>query len=206
MRPGATCCGLTALALMLALPPTSGHWALWPQGAAASTFIDLSVGELAARSTAIVAGTPLDHKTVWESAGGARSERIVTYTRVRVDKVFSGSPAGEIWVRTLGGQVGDIGQIVEGEAVLVQAQPALMFLQARADGTHSVVGMGQGHYPLETLADASLRISHPGALGNVLAPKAPSKGAHRPARLVLPGRRLDELTQIIASERGAHAP
>lgn len=203
MRLGPTICALGTLALALA--PDIAHLRLAPRPASASTVVEVSLAELAARSTAVIAGTALDSRSVWESTGGGRAERIVTYTRVRVDRVVGGSAPAELWVRTLGGSVGHIGQRVEGEAVLVPAQSALMFLAARADGTHSVVGMAQGHYPLETLPDASVRIALPGPAGRVVAPVGLAGLTHRPARLDLPGRKLDEIASLIAAERRTHA-
>jgi hypothetical protein len=204
MRPGSTICAAGALALALVTAPDVARLRLQPRAASASTVVEVSLAELASRATAVIAGTPLESRSVWESAGGARGERIVTYTRVHVDRVVDGRAPGELWVRTLGGQVDHIGQRVEGEAVLVAGQPALLFLAARADGTHSVVGMAQGHYPLETLPDASLRLAAPGALGRVLGAAGQTGDAHRPARLLLPGRKLDEIASLIAAERRSH--
>jgi hypothetical protein len=174
----------------------------------ASTFVELTVGDLSARATSILAGTPVERRAVWESTDGSHSQRIVTYTRVRVDRVVDGQPGAEVWVRTLGGQVEGIGQKVDGEAVLPMGRPALLFLAARADGTHGVVGMAQGHYPLETTTtptgSAAIRVAQPTGLGRLL-PKAgtPLPGRPAPARLVLPGLRLEDLAQLIAAERGA---
>ena len=69
--------------------------------------IDLS--ELVRASQIVVVGTAVESHAQWETLGKQR--RIVTYTRVRVDQQVAGAPAsGDVWVRTLGGRVGNIGQ------------------------------------------------------------------------------------------------
>src|SRR5581483_5173791 len=189
--------------------------AMAPAAATASTVIELSVGELATRATAVVAGTPLERRSVWESTGGARTQRIVTYTRVRVERVIvmQGQAPSEVWVRTLGGEVDGIGQQVVGEAVLPMARPTLLFLIARSDGTHGVVGMAQGSYPLESAAAgaAAVRLARPTGLGRVLpragATATTASAGTAAARLALPGRTLDDVAQLITSARQAtHAP
>lgn len=84
----------------------------WAAPARASVSIPLSPGELDAASFAKCVVTPIDATSTWEDG------RIVTYTRVHVDRVLSGSAPDEVTIRTLGGVVGDVGQIVFGEAVL----------------------------------------------------------------------------------------
>ena len=84
-----------------------------PREASASVAIAASLEDLARASTVIARVTPVERTSAWEDG------RIVTTTRVRVDEVVAGSVAGstrELRVRTLGGRVDTIGQIVEGEA------------------------------------------------------------------------------------------
>ncbi len=193
--------------------PDLVHLSLSPRSAAASTFVELSLAELVSKSTLVVAATPLDSRSLWEDSEGGHGRRIVTYTRLQVDRVVDGPVAsGELWVRTLGGQVDDIGQHVDGEAVLPYQQPSLLFLRARPDGTHAVVGMGQGSYPLEAPSLGSpLRIAPPRALGR-LVPKVVPQGqvapspSDLPARLALAGQTLDAAAKLVQAERRLHAP
>jgi hypothetical protein len=183
---------------------------LSPRSASASTFVELSVAELVSKSTLVVAGTPLDSRSLWEDSEGGRGRRIVTYTRVRVDRLIDGNVSGEVWVRTLGGQVDEIGQHVDGEAVLPAEKPSLLFLRSRADGTHAVVGMAQGNYPLERPADgAPPRLMAPRGIGRLIgklqAPQ-PLSQADLPARLVLAGQTLDAAERLVQAERRLHAP
>ena len=94
-----------------------------------------------------VVATPLERKSAWEQVDGSR--RIVTYTKIRVEKHVYGSRLDEtVWVRHLGGAVGRIGQQVAGEAVLPLNQPALLFLDRLDNGHFTVSGAAQGHFRL----------------------------------------------------------
>src|SRR5438067_5620753 len=80
--------------------------------AEASVSFTVPMDALVEESSAACVVLPLDAKSVWENG------RIATYTRVHVDRVLAGSAPSEVWVKTLGGAVGDVGQMVDGEAVL----------------------------------------------------------------------------------------
>ncbi len=164
------------------------------------------MSDLVADATLVAAGTPLESRSLWEGDATTHGRRIVTYTRVRIDRMLDGPPQAEIWVRTLGGEVDDIGQQVAGEAVLRGSQPTLLFLRVRADGTHVVVGMSQGQYLLDARpVTGSVRVRTP-MEGSHLVPRADlAATAQRSARVALVGRTLDEIAQIVAAERRAHA-
>jgi hypothetical protein len=165
------------------------------------------MSELVTGASVVIAGTPLESRSLWEGDATTHGRRIVTYTRLRVDRLLDGPPQAEVWVRTLGGEVDDIGQQVAGEAVFRAAQPSLVFLKARPDGTHVVVGMGQGQYPLDARPDSGVaRVRAPLEAGH-LVPKVGASAAPRPsARLALVGHTLDEVAALVAAERRAHAP
>lgn len=90
---------------------------------------------------------PLDGESVWEHVGKRR--HIVTYTRVRVVEVLGGPAVAdeELLVRTLGGRVGDLAELVHGEAVLTLGARSVLFTMP-ARGALTVTAMAQGHYPL----------------------------------------------------------
>ncbi len=104
--------------------------------------------DLVAASEHVVVGTPRVGDSIWEEVSG--SKRIVTYTRLTIEETLDGrNPAdSEVMVRTLGGQVGQLGQIVHGEAELRREEVCVVFLKDRRDGTFRVTGLAQGHYPL----------------------------------------------------------
>jgi hypothetical protein len=116
----------------------------------ASVSIAMTIDDLAKGSSVVLRATPLDQTSAWENG------RIVTSTRMHVDRVVAGSApsSSEVHVQTLGGIVGDIGQIVDGEASFVSKpsnnsslQSSIVFLMPRTEGnkTHYVVnGRAQG--------------------------------------------------------------
>ena len=200
LGPALLVCGALGSAADLA------HLSLSPRSAAATTVVELSLAELVSKSNLVVAGTPLDSRSVWEETAGGRGRRIVTYTRLRIDRVIDGQPSGDVWVRTLGGSVGDIGQHVEGEAVLAPEKPSLLFLRTFPDGTHAVVGMSQGQFPLETPSDGPIRLMPPAGGGHFLAKTGQLAQGQPSARLALSGLTLDAAARLVLSERRPHVP
>jgi hypothetical protein len=131
----------------------AGALALLESGPAnASTARALTLGQLVKRSTSVLVITGVARRTSWQTIAGAR--RIVTEVRARVDDLVAGTDpsATEVVVRTLGGQVGSIGQIVEGEAELTLGEASFTFLSQTHPDFYAVTGMGQGHYPLSSEA------------------------------------------------------
>jgi hypothetical protein len=116
--------------------------------ARASLARGVPLAELVGRSRHIILGTATSGSCQWEKVG--RSNRIVTYSVVRVEAALNGEgPASsEVYVRSLGGSIGGIGQIVHGEAMLGLGEPAAVFLADLASGVFQVTAMSQGHYPL----------------------------------------------------------
>jgi hypothetical protein len=108
----------------------------------------LPLAELVARSQHVVLGEPLDNYSVWEQIG--QRKHIVTYTRVRALELLSGldPKQDELLVRTLGGRVGDLGELVHGEAIINLGERGVLFMMPTR-GVLAVTAMAQGHYPLE---------------------------------------------------------
>lgn len=165
---------------------------LLPHGAGASLARAVTLPQLVARSEQIVVGTPLEAHGRWETIGGHR--RIVTYTRVHVDAAIDGGGQSEILIRTLGGHVGDIGQVVSGEAVLSIGQTALLFVGRSADGVPAIAAMAQGHFPLGRDAHGTLRLRPSPRLAELV-------GAQHSAVRRLVGRSIPEAEQLIAGAR-----
>src|SRR5690606_22200661 len=63
-----------------------------------------------------------------------------------------------LMVRTLGGRVGDIGQLVHGEARFELGAPSVLFVTPDDDGVLGITAMAQGHYPLGADPDDSVRL------------------------------------------------
>lgn len=118
----------------------------------ASTALALSLAQLVSRSDRVVLGLPVSATSSWESVAGQR--RIVTRTRVvqSEDWLADDSLPDELFVVTLGGRVGDVGQKVAGEAHLQVDERCLLFVGKENKLARPVIGMGQGHYPIERVA------------------------------------------------------
>lgn len=164
----------------------------------ASLHLEVTLEHLVKSSDLAIEGTPEEASSLWEEIpGGGR--RIVTYTRVHVAQSAYGNAASDVWVRTLGGQVGDVGQKVEGEAMLVPGERSVLFLRASAEGPARVIEMAQGQYVVRREDNADkLRISP--YLGKVL-PSKDEKERARAARVLLHGRPLGEAMASIRLAR-----
>jgi hypothetical protein len=163
---------------------------------------EVSLRHLVTVADAVVEGTPEENTSVWEEIPGV-GRRIVTYTRVSVGQVVYGPAAPkDVWVRTLGGVVGDIGQRVEGEAVLVPGERSVLFLKATAEGTHHVVEMAQGHY-LVRLEGGAARLRPSPHHGALVKGRGEAKDVARPARDVLTGKPVVDAISAIRVERKA---
>lgn len=198
-----------ALALAGALA-IAGAAALASREAAASVSVSAFFEELVQGSTAAAVVIPIEKQAVWE--GGV----IATYTRVNVDQVMGGALPGEVWVRTLGGAIGNIGQIVEGEAQFAVGQPSLVFVrphvesgsQARS-GSFVVVERAQGEFTVAGGAGDARRLAQASDLGSLVAPppahwaraaqRLPPGVAPRFAHEVLDGRSLRDAAHEIAT-------
>lgn len=135
--------GLSAAALGLGVPSL-----LFSSTAEASLSRALTLPELARGSRRIVRGTPVEHYCQWITAGG--SKRIVTITRVLVSEDLGApAPESEMQVLTWGGRVGDVAQLVHGEAALRSDEEGVLFLSGEHEGVRRMSAMAQGHYPLE---------------------------------------------------------
>ena len=176
-------------------------WALMMSAPAAhaGVAIELGLSQLATRARVVVVATPLESRSMWEQIGDRR--RIVTYHRVATERVVAGKVEGtETWVRCLGGRVGDIGQRVEGEAVLPKGKRMMLFLVDRADGTWGVVGMAQGAWMIERGTDGVDRV-HAGQGRGMLVPNRQRASA----RAELVGRTLEEAVARITAVRASHS-
>jgi hypothetical protein len=99
----------------------------------------------------------------------------------------------DIIVQTLGGTVAGIGQIVYGEARLALGQTCLVFLVPSVNGELHVLGMAQGHYPLEPDDDGDWRVRPSPGLEGVLKPQLS-------AAQTLSGRRLSEIPSLLEAQ------
>lgn len=160
--------------------------------ARASVSVSVTFDDLLRRASAVAVVVPIEQRSVWED------NRIVTYTRVRVGPLVVGRLPGEVWVRTFGGAVGEIAQLVEGEATFTQGGASLVFLHPRGEagspGIFAVVEGAQGQFGLET-SDGQQRLTEARGVGALLPPP----GTPRLARDMLIGRSLEDATRQIGA-------
>jgi hypothetical protein len=179
-----------SLALALPLLASDAPQSLAPRTAQAAVSMRLTLPELVAASKYVVVATPAERHSVWEDLAGGR--RIVTYTRLVIDRSVVGAPGGEVWVRTLGGEVGSIGQAVAGEAHLRTGERSLDFL-AEVPGTFVVTGLGQGHFPIANDESGTPKLRAATSRPGLITRRGPSIGADE----VLVGTALDDATVTI---------
>jgi hypothetical protein len=135
-----------------------GCAAAWPGVASATLARALSLPQLVGLSRYCLVGTATDANSRWETVG--KSRRIVTYAQVQVTQPIDGRPPPDttLMLRTLGGRVGDIGQLVHGEVRFQLGAPMVLFLAPDVDGILGVTAMAQGHYPLRAETDGIARL------------------------------------------------
>jgi hypothetical protein len=181
--------------------------ALATDAARASVSIQVTWDGLLHESTAAVMATSVEQRAVWENG------RIYTYARLHVDRAIAGTGAGELptggeaWVRTMGGVVGSVGQVVDGEAVLSPGQSGLLFLHPGPPGAYVVTARGQGQFPLVPDADpkAPPHLVRSNSSGALLPPRpAPTSPF---AADVVHGRVVDDVARdVVAAWDRTHAP
>jgi hypothetical protein len=164
----------------------------------AQASVSIAVGwtELLSGSTAAAVVTPEDARAVWENG------RIYTYTQVHVDRAIAGDVAagGVVWIRTRGGVVDHVGQLVEGEAVFVR-RPSLVFLHSTTPGTYGVTARAQGQFPIVASGPAvPAHLATSRAVGAIV-PRALPTPALPPslATEVLDGQTVDDAARAIAA-------
>ncbi|MBX3188263.1 MAG: hypothetical protein KF819_14680 [Labilithrix sp.] len=170
---------LSVLAAALAAVPATA--VMVPSDAKASVSIAVGFDALVRDADAVSVVTPLEAKSVWEDG------RIYTYTKVRIDQGVAGElgTGADGWVRTMGGVVGKIGQLVDGEPVLTTGKPSLLFLRKLRAGGYEVSARAQGQYPVITDENAKVKKVIRSANVGVLFP--PKVKAEVPKDGVTPG-------------------
>ncbi|MCC6213552.1 MAG: hypothetical protein IT376_01695 [Polyangiaceae bacterium] len=171
-----------------------GALAVGPRVARAGVARAVTLEELVALSRFGVVATPVDAFSRWETIG--KRKRIVTYTRLRIEEALleADDPGAEQLVRTLGGQVGEIGQIVHGEAVFTIGERTGVFLQPLGD-VLTVTALAQGHYPLRADSRGALRLAPSPRLGSLV-------GEESSAVRRLVGRTASEARDLVRGARG----
>lgn len=190
---------------------------LFERPASASVSIAATWDGLLHDSSAAVLVTAAESRTVWENG------RIYTYTHVHVDRPVAGTlgTGGDAWVRTMGGVVGKVGQLVEGEASFAPGEASLLFVRPGPVGAFIVTARAQGQFPLvKDGANPAHLVKSSGTgmlIGPRTAPGAPisasataataATATPRLAADVIHGRLVDDVAHdVSAAWDAAHAP
>ncbi len=111
-----------------------------------TTFIPMSEGELAARSTAAVIGWV----TAIETAEKEATRAINTYVHIEADEIILGAlPQGKIVLRELGGSLRGRSERVFGSPEYAVGEEVLVFLARSSDGALHTTGMAMGKYTVQ---------------------------------------------------------
>ena len=168
-------------------------------GAEASIGRALDLAELVRRADRIALVTALDRQSSWDARG-----RIVTDTRLRVDRSLKGGPAeAPIVVRCFGGEIGEIGMRVEGEPSFEPGARALVFLRAQGAGPMRPVGLSQGVLPVRELGGREMVL--PGGAGLLLQRREGGELRSAPSALTQ-ARALDAFLLELADRIEASGP
>jgi hypothetical protein len=106
----------------------------------------------------------------------------------------------------MGGEVGDIGQRVEGEAVLPMGRPSLIFAQPGPSGSFHVTARGQGAFPVTASDKEPPRLVRGAALGALIPPRGDGTRLRLAVEMV-PGRLVDDVARDLSTDWGRlHTP
>jgi hypothetical protein len=138
--------------------------------AAASVSIAATWDGLLHESTAAALVTAMESQAVWENG------RIYTYTHVHVDRPVAGAlgTGSDPWIRTMGGVVGKVGQLVEGEASFAPGEGSLLFLRPGPAGAFVVTARAQGQFPIVNDGASPAHLVKSNLAGMLIGPRPTS--------------------------------
>jgi hypothetical protein len=162
--------------------------------ARASVSVAVTFDALVGNSSAVAIGTSTEQRSVWED------NRIYTYSHFHVDTPVAGElgQGDEVWVKTMGGVVDKVGQIVDGEAELTIGRPCMIFLRRTPAGAFVVTARAQGQVALYPDEQKQLRVKKSSGVGALFMPQGDD--ATKPlAGDVIAGRIAAEAAKDIAT-------
>jgi hypothetical protein len=147
---------------------------------------------LVQRSERILVVEPLEAVCGYAEIGGRRS--IITDTRLRVHEAWTEAAESELLLRTLGGRMDGVAELVHGQPELELGVRGVAFLKlGRDQQAWWTVGMAQGHFPLSGASQASR------LLANRNLPSILNLETSAVRRLV--GRQLSEARDLVQKLR-----
>lgn len=117
--------------------------------ATATVIVHETLEQMAATAPLIVRGRVARSVAGWDD----QKQRIWTWTELAVSERIKGSVSGVVLMKQPGGEVGGIGQAVEGVATFTEGEDVVVFLMPSPDeaGAWRVYGMSAGKISLTTL-------------------------------------------------------
>ena len=113
----------------------------------ATMVMKLSEEDMANQAGTIVTGTVTSVKSEWNE----ERTKIFTYITITPSNFLKGDqPAQEIVIVQPGGEVGDIGMLVDGTPVFEEGEEVLLFLNRGRKGFHRTVGLSQGEFSIQS--------------------------------------------------------
>ena len=113
----------------------------------ATVVMKLSEEDMAHQAGTIITGTVTSVKSEWNE----ERTKILTYITITPSNFLKGDqPAQEIVIVQPGGEVGDIGMLVEGTPVFEEGEEVLLFLKRGRKGFHRTVGLSQGEFSIQS--------------------------------------------------------
>jgi hypothetical protein len=106
----------------------------------ATTFLKMSIAEMAHQAPLIVRARCLASSVTWQSG------EIWTLTNFDIVEVWRGSASGSLTVRLLGGTTGNLTSTVSGVPRFQPGENVILFLEPTARGDYSVVSWEQGTF------------------------------------------------------------
>jgi hypothetical protein len=135
--------------------------ALYVPEAHATLMRGLSLRALVSRSERIAVLEPFATSSRYAIIGGRKS--LVTDTRVGVHQDWADAAESELTLRTLGGRLDGLAELVHGQPVLELGVRAVAFLKrSRHEQTYWAMGMAQGHFPLTDDGETSRLLANRG--------------------------------------------
>jgi len=114
--------------------------------ASASVTLRLTLPELTDSSVAVVRGRVVAIDSAWDRPGGT----IYTYIEIRINDVLKGEAPRRITLKQLGGTVGDMSLVVQGQSEWTRREEVVLFLGVRPrDLTLDTSTLWQGKWTVE---------------------------------------------------------
>ncbi len=133
-----------------------------------------------------------------ESRYGEKGKRIFTYTTMKVERTLRGETgAEEIVVRTLGGEVGEVGMAAQGVCSFSKGEETVLFLRKLKGGEYIVNGLSQGKLPVVRAENGeALVVTNPATPGLIYAKSVGAGGEDNDRPKIM---NLDDFEALVRS-------